>query len=252
MVVDHLSCLLLYFAELLKLRCLTVLPRKGWSITIRKRSRSVPASLSVSPRTAKKRKEWNDENMRAALKAVQDRESVSRAARDHGIPKTTLYDRISGKFVHGISRPRPYLTPGEEKELGIYLKHCAKVGYGKTRRDVLALTQTAAELKEQKREEMKQKREEEQRRTAEERAKKAEQEKAQQEEEKARKAEEKARSMGKQPINAGVKRTHDSDRCTGAKMQPQQKMPRIDVDSFDESKCCVRFVTYEEDQSGKD
>ena len=47
--------------------------------------------------------------------------------------------------VHGINPgPRPYLTPGEEKELGIYLKHCAKVGYGKTRRSVLALIQTVA------------------------------------------------------------------------------------------------------------
>ena len=58
--------------------------------------------------------------------------------------------------------------------------------------------------------------------------------------------------MRKQPINAGVKRTYDSDRCTRAKMQPRQKMPRIDVDSFNESKCCVCSVTYEEDQSGKD
>lgn len=120
--------------------------------------------------------------------------------------------------------------------------------------------QEAAELKEQKkkeREEMKQKRQEEQRRKAEERAKKAEQrarEKAQREEEKAHKAEEKAqkaRSKGKQPINAGVKRTHDSGRCTRSKTQPQPKIPRINMDC-DESECCLCFVTYEEDQSGKD
>ena len=35
-------------------------------------------------------------------------------------------------------------------------------------------------------------------------------------------------------------------------MQPQQKMPQIDVDSFGESECCVCFVTHKEDQSGKD
>ena len=121
------------------------MPCKRRSITIRKRSRSGPATLSVSPHIAKKHKEWNDENMRVALKAVADGESVSRAARDHGIPKTSLCDRVSGKVVHGINPgPRPYLTPGKEKELDIYLKHCAKVGYGKTKRDVLALVQTAA------------------------------------------------------------------------------------------------------------
>lgn len=83
--------------------------------------------------------------MKAALKAVEDGKSINRAARDYGIPKSTLYDHVSGKVVHGIKPgPRPYLTAGEEKELGIYLKQCAKVGYGKTRRDVLALVQTAA------------------------------------------------------------------------------------------------------------
>ena len=86
--------------------------RKRRSSTIRKRSTSVPATLSVSPRVAKKRKEWNNENMTAALKAVEDGENLSRAARDHGIPKTTLYDRVSGKVVRGVNPgPRPYLTP---------------------------------------------------------------------------------------------------------------------------------------------
>ena len=121
------------------------MPRKRRSITTRKRSRSAPATLSVSPRQPKKRKQWSDEHMKAALKAVEDGESINRAARDYGIPRSTLYDRVSGKVVHGVKPgPRPYLTSEEEKELGTYLKQCAKVGYGKTRRDVLALVQTAA------------------------------------------------------------------------------------------------------------
>ena len=82
--------------------------------------------------------------MRAAVKAVEEGDSVSQAARAHGVPKTTLYDRTSGRVAHGSNPgPRPYLSPGEEKELGAYLKHCAKVGYGKTRRDVLTLVQSA-------------------------------------------------------------------------------------------------------------
>ena len=47
----------------------------------------------------------------------------------------TLHDRVSGKVVHGVNPgPKPYLNRGEEKELGSYLKHCAKVGYRKTRK----------------------------------------------------------------------------------------------------------------------
>ena len=83
--------------------------------------------------------------MQAALKAVEEGESISKAARDHGIPKTTLFDHTSGRVAHGTKPgPRPYLNSEEEKELATYLKHCAKVGYGRTRRDVLGLVQTAA------------------------------------------------------------------------------------------------------------
>ena len=61
------------------------------------------------------------------------------------MPKTTLHDRVSGRVVHDINHGlKPYLNSAEEKELGSYLKHCAKVGYGKTRRGVLCLVQTAA------------------------------------------------------------------------------------------------------------
>ena len=83
--------------------------------------------------------------MVAAIKAVQEGCTVSKAARDHDVPKTTLYDRVSGRVTHGNKPgPRPYLTSEEEQELGTYLKHCSKVGYGKTRRDVLAIVQNVA------------------------------------------------------------------------------------------------------------
>ena len=59
---------------------------------------------------------------------------MSRASRDFGVPRSTLHDRVSGRVVHGVKPgPKPYLDNAEEKELGSYLKHCAKVGYGKTR-----------------------------------------------------------------------------------------------------------------------
>ena len=86
--------------------------------------------------------------MEAAVRAVQEGETVSRAARDHGVPKTTLFNRISGKVTHGTKPgPRPYLNYKGKLALGMYLKHCARVGYGMTRRDVLALVQIAASEK---------------------------------------------------------------------------------------------------------
>ena len=121
------------------------MPRKRRSITVRKRSKSAPAAISLSPCVSKKWKEWNNESMVAAIKAAEEGQSLSRAARDHGVSKTTLHNRVSGRVLHGVnSCPKPYLNSVEEKELGTYLKHCAKIGYGKTQRDVFGLVQTIA------------------------------------------------------------------------------------------------------------
>ena len=83
--------------------------------------------------------------MTRAMKAVQEGQSISQAARVFGVPKTTLYDRVSGRVQHGTTPgPQSYLNSKEEKELSSYLKHCDRVGYGKTRRDVLTIVHTAA------------------------------------------------------------------------------------------------------------
>ena len=83
--------------------------------------------------------------MLAALKAVKEGVCVSKAARDLDVPRSTLYDRVRGRVVHGVKPgPEPYLSQTEEKELGGYLKHCAKIGYRKTRRDVLCIVESAA------------------------------------------------------------------------------------------------------------
>ena len=79
---------------------------------------------------AEKRK---DDSMKAAIQAVEEGQSVSIAARDHGVPKTSLHDRISGKVVHKVNPgpSRPYLSREEEKELGSYLKQSSKIACGK-------------------------------------------------------------------------------------------------------------------------
>lgn len=86
--------------------------------------------------------------MEAALRAVRDGQRVNQAARDHGVPATTLKDRVSGRVVYG-TRPgrKTYLTQAEEQELGGFLKQCSNIGYGKTKRDVLQIVESAAKEK---------------------------------------------------------------------------------------------------------
>ena len=65
-----------------------------------------------------------------------------RAAKEHGIPRQTLNDRVSGRVVHGTKPgPRPYLTSQEEKELSNFLVDVAKAGYGKSRRQIKGLSE---------------------------------------------------------------------------------------------------------------
>ncbi len=84
---------------------------------------------------------WTNEAMIEAMKAVKDgKMGVNRAVLEHGVPKTSLKDRLAGRVVHGTSMgPKPYLTDTEEKELYDFLINCSKMGYGKTRGEVLKL-----------------------------------------------------------------------------------------------------------------
>ena len=51
-----------------------------------------------------------------AMKAVQEGSPVTTSARVHGVPRSTLYDRIKGNVVHGVKpRSKPYLSTEEEK-----------------------------------------------------------------------------------------------------------------------------------------
>ena len=55
----------------------------------RGRSKSAPAVLRNEPKRAAKRKQWSNEQMEAALRAVRDGQRVNQAARDHGVPVTS-------------------------------------------------------------------------------------------------------------------------------------------------------------------
>ena len=76
--------------------------------------------------------------MSAAIKAIQNGTgSINRIALDHGVPPSTLKDRLSGRVIHGKKTvPVPYLDSQEEAALEDYLLQASSVGYGKTRHQV--------------------------------------------------------------------------------------------------------------------
>jgi len=68
--------------------------------------------------SSKKHFNWPKKSMVTAIKAVTQGCSIKRAAMEHGIPRTTLQDRINGRVQHGISPgPKPYLNKLEEGNL---------------------------------------------------------------------------------------------------------------------------------------
>ena len=68
--------------------------------------------------------------MLVAMTAVKGGSSIKTAVEEHGVPASTLRDRISGLVVHGTKPgPRPYLSTTEEAELSLFLKSCSNI-YG--------------------------------------------------------------------------------------------------------------------------
>ena len=80
-----------------------------------------------------------------ATDAVKRDCTIKRAAVEHGIPRTTLQDRITGKVQHGIRPgPKPYLSEVEEVKLVEFFEVIAEAGYGKTRKQVMNIGELTA------------------------------------------------------------------------------------------------------------
>ena len=87
--------------------------------------------------------------MVAAIEAVKDGTmSINKSALLHGVPPTTLKDRLSGRVKQG-AKPgsRPYLNNQEERALADHLIKAAKIGYDKTRKEVKSIVERVAEEK---------------------------------------------------------------------------------------------------------
>ena len=93
--------------------------------------------------------------MIAAMEAVKSGEmGANKAALEHGVPKTTLKDRISGRVKHGKNPgPSSFLTNEEENELASFLTKACKMGQGKTKQEVLYIVKRIVEKKHGEKEE---------------------------------------------------------------------------------------------------
>ena len=115
-----------------------------------KKTKRTPPRRALAPlpiqKTPVKRKQWTNVQMCAAIKAIQNGAgSINRVALDHGVPPTTLKDRLSGRVIHGKKPgPVPYLDSQEEEALEDYLLQVSSVGYGKTRRQVKSIVGNVA------------------------------------------------------------------------------------------------------------
>ena len=107
-----------------------------------------PESQRKAPNRPAKLRSWSNQSMLGAMEA-----GVNRAALEHSVPRATLKDRLSGRIIHGSNiGPKPYLTQDEEKELAKFLINCFKMGYGKTRGEVLKIVEAVVKKKGRKHE----------------------------------------------------------------------------------------------------
>ena len=131
-------------------------PRKADAImpALTKRKRAAKKTwkskrMVPNAKRPKKLKQWSDDSMIRAMEAVNSGEmGPNQAAREFDVPATTLKDRVSGRVKHG-SKPGPasYLTEEEERELVDFLIQVARLGYGKTKQEILDILRKTLEKK---------------------------------------------------------------------------------------------------------
>ena len=106
-------------------------------------------SEQASSGRPRKYKGWSEDRLHLAYQSYQTKKfSLRQAAEAYDVPKSTLHDRITGRVQFDKkSGPEKYLTDAEEAELVNFLVECAKVGYARSRKDVLSLVQMVVKTK---------------------------------------------------------------------------------------------------------
>lgn len=81
---------------------------------------------------------YNRQNLEAAVQAANDGMSVRKAAIKFGIPKSTLADRVSGRYEVDVTHGRPTAVPRDvEDKIVQCVKLAAEKGIGISRKQLL-------------------------------------------------------------------------------------------------------------------
>ncbi len=86
----------------------------------------------------------SEEQMESAYTACQGSTpfSVRRIAEEFGVPRSTLQDGVAGrKLPRSMCGKRRYLNDKEESDLVDFLMKCARIGFPRSRSDVISLVQ---------------------------------------------------------------------------------------------------------------
>ena len=96
-----------------------------------------------------KLRQWANESMEAAMRAVYDGEmGVNQASREYGVPTTTLRDCISEQITHGTPMgARSYLNQHEEETTEDFLLTASSIGFRETRAHVMMFAEMVARKK---------------------------------------------------------------------------------------------------------
>ncbi|XP_055710369.1 jerky protein homolog-like [Phlebotomus papatasi] len=85
-----------------------------------------------------KRKQYTQDDVEKALKAFRSGKSVREAAKQFNVPKTTIFNKLTGKFpVQCRNGPPTTLTPGQEQELVKWILDCSDRWHPITKDQVL-------------------------------------------------------------------------------------------------------------------
>ena len=89
--------------------------------------------------TGRKKKEWQDDDMRLALEACRDGSmTIYGASKQYGVPRMTLSDRVSGKSTKNVGRPTS-LKLSEEDSLLHYIRYMYQRRFTIDRSQVIGL-----------------------------------------------------------------------------------------------------------------
>ncbi|KAL8608163.1 hypothetical protein ACOMHN_016618 [Nucella lapillus] len=84
---------------------------------------------------------YSEESITAACQAVRNGNSLRTAAKEHGVPHTTLRDRLKGR-ISIRQKPRTVLPPEEEGKVLEWLKESSRRGFGRTKQQLISPVET--------------------------------------------------------------------------------------------------------------